>query len=148
MGAPVEFTETNLISFIAYLSLCKYAHYKIKTMIWSLRYFPGITDVQRSCIHEDIVATVLQNVQTRIKKEDTRLPMTEKQLTQICSIYDRDLTLYDALMYKGAAWLALLCMLCIGEYSETSLIGLHHILTLEQVDVQETGVMVTFRQWK
>ena len=94
------------------------------------------------------VPQALHNIRSRVKKQDTRLPATEKLLDQMCRIFDRDLNPYNAILIKAVIWLAINCILRISEYAETISSASRHVLPFKDVIQDEGGILVNFSSHK
>lgn len=138
---PVE----QIVNFIAYLSLKGYAESTARAYVVAIGYECKIQGLEDST-NRFVIAKVLDGFRRLKSRADTRLPITEKILTNLMGALNTVCSsLYEAKLYKAAYTLAFFAFLRVGEFALSKGNNLQSILGVDDVSIQNHQLVVCLR---
>ena len=145
-------TSHNLLMFISHLSLGGYSNQYLCSLVSHFKHHPTCPADSENILNNILVLSALKSAVV-VSDEDNRIPLNHMLLNQMCTVFDRDFLIYNAILLKSMVWLGTCCMLQISELTglefNSSLDHAVHykdIITIQ--NTIEKGISLTLYSWK
>ena len=109
-------TPKNIVDFIAYCVAKEFRPSTIESNVTALKYHKNRKLDWYILKSDPLVVTAMKNIRKQLKEQDTRIPASPTMIDNFSAIADRDFSPRNAIMVKGAMWIAFMCMLRRSEY--------------------------------
>ena len=140
-------TVENILLMIVDILFKNYSSRYISRLITSLRYHRNMSANLDLILSDPQIKLALANIHQCPVPEDTRIPLTPEAIISMSSLADRDFLVQNTLMAKAALWLAIMCMLCKGEYSHSGVNS--NPLKTEHITISKNSLTLHFPEgWK